>query len=316
MVANPFQHTLFGSVAITLGVLFALGLLGILAASRGDVRKVIGGSLFRRWQTWAIITPIYVLAVLSGPAATLLLALGLAVQGVREYAHLVRLPPLYERVLIGMTLVVLPTTLVSPELFLGLPPLLLILGTLQPLLTRDVQAGARHLAFAALGFGYLPWLLGFLVLIPTHLAGGDGLLLGLALAVALSDVGAFAAGSVFGRHRLSPTLSPSKTWGRNNRQPCGREYGNAVALVRPTRLDASDCPGRIAGHPRPRGDLGRSCGITPQARVRRKGCWSVAARVRWAAGSHRQLAAGRSTGVLLRGGRPLAHRARMTALTE
>ena len=140
MVANPFQHTLFGSVAITLGVLFALGLLGILAASRGDVRKVIGGSLFRRWQTWAIITPIYVLAVLSGPALTLLLALGLAVQGVREYAHLVRLPPLYERVLIGMTLVVLPTTLVSPELFLGLPPLLLILGTLQPLLTRDVQA--------------------------------------------------------------------------------------------------------------------------------------------------------------------------------
>jgi phosphatidate cytidylyltransferase len=212
MIRDPFLHPLFYPVAVTLGILFALGLLGILAAARGEVAKALGGSLFRRWQTWAIIAPVYVLAVLAGPITTLLLALGLAVQGIREYAQLVDLPPLYERVLISMTLAVLPTTLVSPVLFLGLPPLLLIIGTLQPLLTRDVQAGARHLAFAALGFGYLPWLLGFLVLIPTHLPGGDGLLLSLALAVALSDVGAFAAGSVFGRHRLSPTLSPAKTW--------------------------------------------------------------------------------------------------------
>src|SRR5215212_8125625 len=211
MIGNPFQHPLFYPVAVTLGILFALGLLAILAAARGEVRKALSGSLFRRWQTWAIITPIYVLAVLAGPVFTLLLTLGLAVPGVREYARLVDLPPLYERVLIGMTLVVLPTTLISPVLFLGLPPLLLIIGTLQPLLTRDVQTGARHLAFAALGFGYLPWLIGFLVLTSVRIPGGDGLLLVLALSVGLSDIGAFAAGSMFGRHKLSPVLSPNKT---------------------------------------------------------------------------------------------------------
>jgi phosphatidate cytidylyltransferase len=143
---------------------------------------------------------------------TLVLALGLAIQGIREYAHLVELPTLYRRVLIAMILLTLPAALISLELYLAITPLLLIVATLQPLLTQNVQAGARHLAFASLGFGYIPWLLGFLVVLPTHIPGGDGLLLVLALGVALSDVGAFAIGSAIGRHKLAPALSPAKTW--------------------------------------------------------------------------------------------------------
>jgi phosphatidate cytidylyltransferase len=212
MISNPLQHPLFAPTALTLGTLFLVGLLGIAIAARGNVARIGSGSLFRRWKTWVIIAPIYVLAVLSGSLTTLILALALGVQGIREYAHLVELPPLYLGVLVGMAMLILPSALVSLELYLGLTPLLLILATLQPLLTQNVQAGARHLAFAALGFGYIPWLLGFLVLFSTRIPGGDGLLLVLALAVALSDVGAFAIGSLFGRHRLSPTLSPSKTW--------------------------------------------------------------------------------------------------------
>jgi phosphatidate cytidylyltransferase len=212
MFANPLQHPLFAPTAVTLGGLFLVSLLGILIAARGDPQKAVMGSLFRRWRTWAVIAPIYVLAVLAGPLTTLALALGLAVQGVREYANLVELPPLYHRVLIGMTIATLPTAVVSLELYLAVTPLLLVIATLQPLLTQDVKAGARHLAFAALGFGYIPWLLGFLVVLPTRTPGGDGLLLVLALGVALSDVGAFTAGSTFGRHKLSPALSPAKTW--------------------------------------------------------------------------------------------------------
>jgi phosphatidate cytidylyltransferase len=228
MVGNPFQHPLSAPVVMTLGLLFLVGLLAILIATKGNLQKTASSGLFRRWRTWAFIAPIYVLAVLSGPLPTLLLAMGLALQGIREYARLVDLPPLYARVLISMTLVILPAALTSFELYLALPPLLLILGTLQPLLTQNVQTGARHLAFATLGFGYLPWLLGFLVLIPTRLPGGDGLLLVLALGVALSDIGAFAMGSLFGRHRLSPTLSPSKTWEGTLGNLVGASLGTAA----------------------------------------------------------------------------------------
>jgi phosphatidate cytidylyltransferase len=212
MISNPIQHSLFPPTATTLGALFLVGLLGIIIAERGNPAKIAAGSLFRRWRTWAVIAPIYVIAVLSGPVTTLVLALGLAVQGVREYASLVELPTLYRRVLLWMAALTLPTALISLELYLGVTPLLLIAATLQPLLTQNVKDGARHLAFAALGFGYIPWLLGFLVVLSARIPGGDGLLLVLALSVALSDVGAFAVGSIFGRRKLAPTLSPAKTW--------------------------------------------------------------------------------------------------------
>jgi phosphatidate cytidylyltransferase len=70
----------------------------------------------------------------------------------------------------------------------------------------------RHLSIAVFGFAYLPLLLSHVVLMYRELPGGAGYLLVLGLATALSDIGAFAVGKLFGRHRLSPTISPNKTW--------------------------------------------------------------------------------------------------------
>jgi phosphatidate cytidylyltransferase len=75
-----------------------------------------------------------------------------------------------------------------------------------------VRAGIRTFALAAFGFAYLPLLLGHLLLIHAWLPGGPGILLVVALATALSDVGAFTVGKLFGRHPLSPIVSPNKTW--------------------------------------------------------------------------------------------------------
>ncbi len=188
MLLNPLTQPLFVPTAIMVGGVLLLGLIALFAAGRGDVRRLAAGTLFRRWRTWAVIAPIYALAVLSGAVPTLALVLFLAGQGLREYANLVGLPNVYRLVL------------------------LLILATLQPLLLQDVKTGVRNLAFAALGFAYVPWLLGFFVLTQMLVPGGAGLLLVLGLGVALSDVGAFAVGSTLGRHKLSPVVSPNKTW--------------------------------------------------------------------------------------------------------
>jgi phosphatidate cytidylyltransferase len=103
-------------------------------------------------------------------------------------------------------------TLVAPDTMFSVLPIFLLVGTLQPLLTQDVQAGIRTFALAAFGFAYLPLLLGHLPLIHAWLPGGPGILLVIALATALSDVGAFTVGKMFGRHPLSPIVSPNKTW--------------------------------------------------------------------------------------------------------
>jgi phosphatidate cytidylyltransferase len=173
---------------------------------------LLSGSLFARWKVWAGIAPLYTLAVLGGSLPWLALVSLLVWQGLREFGRLVGLPPLYRRVLLALGLGLGPLAVWAPGWFFEVLPLLLIVGTLQPLLTQDVRTGATRLALAALGFGYLPLLLGHLLLIQAHLPGGPGLLLVLGLAVALSDIGAFTVGKLFGRRRFSSQISPNKTW--------------------------------------------------------------------------------------------------------
>jgi phosphatidate cytidylyltransferase len=72
-----------------------------------------------------------------------------------------------------------------------------------------------------LGVWYVPFLLGFFAdLMYTWESGGWGpmpatgriLVLYLVVVVKLSDIGAYTAGSLFGRHKMIPRLSPNKTW--------------------------------------------------------------------------------------------------------
>jgi phosphatidate cytidylyltransferase len=134
-------------------------------------------------------------------------------------------------------LISLVLALWSPEALFSMLPLFLVVGTLQPLLTQDVRAGIRTFSLAAFGFAYLPLLLGHLVLIHAWVSGGEGVLLVLGLATALSDVGAFTIGKLFGRHALSPVVSPNKTWEGAIGNVLGAALGTALmAFALPANL--------------------------------------------------------------------------------
>jgi phosphatidate cytidylyltransferase len=212
VISSPLASPLFWPTAKALGGLLAAGLLLLLAGERRHLGELHRRVLFRRWAVWATFAPLYSLAVLSGALGMLALLSVLVWQALREYSRMVDLPQLYRVVLLAMGLGMGPLAVWAPEAFFGVLPLLLIVATLQPLLTQDIRAGMQRLAFAALGFAYLPLLLGHLLLIGVWLPGGPGLLLALGLAIALSDVGAFTIGKLLGRHRLSPLVSPNKTW--------------------------------------------------------------------------------------------------------
>jgi phosphatidate cytidylyltransferase len=212
VISSPLASPLFWPTAKALGGLLAAGLMLLLAAERQHLGELHRRVLFRRWAVWAMVAPLYSLAVLSGALGMLALVSVLVWQALREYSRMVDLPQLYRVVLLAMGLGMGPLAVWAPEAFFGVLPLLLIVATLQPLLTQDIRAGMQRLAFAALGFAYLPLLLGHLLLIGAWLPGGPGLLLALGLAIALSDVGAFTIGKLLGRHRLSPLVSPNKTW--------------------------------------------------------------------------------------------------------
>jgi phosphatidate cytidylyltransferase len=70
---------------------------------------------------------------------------------------------------------------------------------------------ARDVASATLAVSYVPFLAGFVVLLLAP-ADGGGRVLALLGIVITSDVGGYAAGSFFGKHKMAPSISPGKTW--------------------------------------------------------------------------------------------------------
>jgi phosphatidate cytidylyltransferase len=211
MLSDPLVHPLLWPTVQRVGGLLAAILLLIVLVDGRHGRALLRRPLFQKWCSWAIIAPVYTLAVLGGALPTALLALAISLQGLREYATLTSLPPAYRRGLLALGALAAPAALVSPAFFFALPPLLLVLGTIS-LFQPGQHDGVRHLGLAIFGWGYLALLPALLVLLHHDAAGGPGLLLAVGLAVALGDVGAYTAGTLLGRRPLAPHLSPSKTW--------------------------------------------------------------------------------------------------------
>ncbi|TMK17132.1 MAG: phosphatidate cytidylyltransferase [Actinobacteria bacterium] len=203
---------LFLPAAERVFVALAGALVAIVAAERKHLRELGGRVLFVRWRTWAITAPIFGFAAMGPAGAAVGLVAALSLQGMREYAALIGLPKPYRIALYVAGVASVPVAATNLTLWRAMPPILLIGATLAPLAMQDVKEGVRHLAFAALGFAYVPWLLTYFLLVRQHVDGGRGILLAIGTAVAMSDVAAFCSGRVVGRHRLAAQLSPAKTW--------------------------------------------------------------------------------------------------------
>ena len=122
LITNPLDSDLFLPTIFRLGGLLGGALVVLLVLSRGNPRRLMNNVLFQRWKTWAIIAPIYLLAVLSGEFPTTLMVTLLIALGLREYASLVGLPTNYRWVLMAMGIVAAPMAMLSIDGFHLLPP--------------------------------------------------------------------------------------------------------------------------------------------------------------------------------------------------
>src|SRR5437016_11307231 len=92
--------------------------------------------------------------------------------------------------------------------------ILFVLGLcLRQFFSRSNTAGILAISTTLFGLMYVPWLLNFIQKI-NFFPGIDGhyYLLYFVLITKFSDTGAYSVGSLIGKHKMIPRISPGKTW--------------------------------------------------------------------------------------------------------
>ncbi|MCX8157263.1 MAG: phosphatidate cytidylyltransferase [Verrucomicrobiae bacterium] len=92
--------------------------------------------------------------------------------------------------------------------------ILFVLGLcLRQLTARDNPHGLTAIAITLLSLMYVPWLLNFIQKIIFFPAvDGRYYVLYFIVVTKFSDIGAYSVGSLMGRHKMIPRISPGKTW--------------------------------------------------------------------------------------------------------
>jgi len=228
---NPLAHPLFWPVAWRVALMLLVGLGGVVLAERRRLGQLGGSTLFLRVRTWAWIAPVFVLAVFTGGVVVFLLAAVIALQGVAEYAHLIELERRYLAPLAAWSIVGLLVAALARRYFLFLPLGFFLLISLTPIVSGQTRGAHRQVSGAIFGYLYIGLPMAYLVFIKAAEPWGLQFLLVVGLAVALSDVGAFAVGSALKGPKLAPAVSPGKTWSGAAGNLLGAALGVAILSV-------------------------------------------------------------------------------------
>ncbi|MBL9134762.1 MAG: phosphatidate cytidylyltransferase [Verrucomicrobiales bacterium] len=213
------------------------------AAPTGSPSKAV--VFFRRLASTVLLWSIVLWTIFSENHSVtnwvfLAIMLGLAWQGLREFYNLVEARGLVcfrqWGIASGLALMLvtfLYFTGVIPHAHERLPAkandfettliIVFVLGLcLRRFVAKDVKDGLLAISTTLFGLLYVPWLLNFISKI-AFFPGVEGryYILYFILVTKLSDVGAYVTGSLIGRHKMIPRISPGKTW---------EGFGGAIAF--------------------------------------------------------------------------------------
>ena len=215
--------------AAGLGAIFAVAAGGIAFVEGFRHRPLRRSVLAQRWLSWALIAPAWLAAAAWGPARVALLTTFTLI-AVMEFTKLRRSLVAVDRWLLSAWgVAAVPLIAVT-----GMDPMVVVTAAalsslVMPVLSADVRNGPRRVG--DLCFGILIVLLPFVLLHEVAAATSGSVFFVIGLAIALSDVGGFVAGSTLGRRRLAPSLSPNKTYAGVAGNFIGAALGAAIAAA-------------------------------------------------------------------------------------
>jgi phosphatidate cytidylyltransferase len=213
---------------MSLGAILAVTGGGIAVVVRVHQVPIRQSVLAQRWLTWAILAPLWLAAAAWLPARVALLAV-LATISATEFARLRPSLVLVDRwILAGYAVIATLLVAVAVE-----PMVVVLIGLLVsaivPLVSQDVRKGPHRVG--DMTFGITLVIMPFVLLFALAEMTSGSLFFTFGLAVALSDVVAFIAGSLFGKRRMTTVLSPNKTYAGLAGSFVGALLGIAIAAA-------------------------------------------------------------------------------------
>lgn len=151
-------------------------------------------------------------------------------------------PPMVPLQIGGLVTLVMAYRLGPEALFLGLA--LTVLACLAWRLADPAEGFLRDVAASAFTATYVPFLAGFAALLAMP-ADGPRRVTAFIAVVVCSDVGGYAAGVLFGKHPMAPSVSPKKSWEGFAGSMLACAVAGAVMFV--TLFDASPLLGVLYG---------------------------------------------------------------------
>ncbi|MBK8183992.1 MAG: phosphatidate cytidylyltransferase [Candidatus Competibacteraceae bacterium] len=212
--------TLTSPAAVVLGGVWVLLLVATVVVWR--IAPAPGSELRQRIRGWWMIVALSSLALVLSRTTALVFFGAISFLALKEYLTLIPTRKSDRRVLFwaylsipmqyywigiewyGMFIIFIPV-----YLFLLLPVAMVLIGDTQGFLRA---AGTLHWGLMSMVFSLSH--LAFLLVLPQGQypqISGLGLVLFLLLLTELNDVAQFCWGKLFGKHRISPTVSPNKT---------------------------------------------------------------------------------------------------------
>lgn len=224
MIDSAFTTAPFASFTAVLYRLLAIMTVAIVViwGRKNPAKKKESEALKKRFFTYVFVFGAYFATAYAG-GLSFLVFVGLLIFGcVSELFRMVNpKDALYYRILTGALVVLEIVCALSVNnpgaaggklpFFYLVPPLVVAALALSPVLLqrpREIFASIGCTIFGAIYFG---WFLSHLVLL-RGMPSGFGLIVFLFMCVAFNDTFAYAVGRCIGRHKMSPVVSPAKTW--------------------------------------------------------------------------------------------------------
>lgn len=217
------QETIFLSIGLFVVLTTASVVSAILTYRSGEPRSATLVNLNQRINAWWVMVGVIAVAFFFGKSGMVVLFALISFAALREFVTLTHTRRSDHWVLLGMFAIIIPmqywlvwtewyglfTIFIPVYCFLLMPAITALHGDTERFLERvaDQQWAVMISVYC---ISHVPALL--TLAIPNF--GGRNLLLiaFLMITVQGSDVLQYIFGKLFGRHRLSPTVSPSKTW--------------------------------------------------------------------------------------------------------